>query len=159
MLNIFQGSIYSETDMLKCSSLLAPLLKGGDNIYLHGLPGAGKTAFVRGLLRALNVTGIVKSPTYTLVETYFTTLGTVHHIDLYRIADPEEIEYLGGRDLWSDNSLRMVEWPENGAGWLPEADLNIRLKFIKNGRSLSIWSKNHPDVATIATNFSRHFPE
>lgn len=96
-------------------------------IYLEGDLGAGKTTLARALLRQLGVIGPVRSPTYTLIERYPTPVGEVAHIDLYRIADPEELLYLGLDDLAASARLWLVEWPERGRGALPPADLRVQL--------------------------------
>src|ERR1700742_2364813 len=93
-------------------------------IFLHGDLGAGKTTLVRGLLRALGHAGRVPSPTYTLVEPYEIGPLSLKHLDLYRIADPEELEYLGVREL---AGTVLIEWPERGGHFLPEPDLDCRL--------------------------------
>lgn len=103
-------------------------------IYLEGNLGAGKTTLARALLRQLGVIGPVRSPTYTLIERYPTPVGEVAHIDLYRIADPEELLYLGLDDLAASARLWLVEWPERGRGALPAADLRVQLAVKEAGR-------------------------
>ncbi len=105
-------------------------------VHLAGDLGAGKTTFVRGYLCGLGHRGAVPSPTFTLVEPYELEQGTVHHLDLYRLADPEELEYLGIRDLLDGRSLLFVEWPERGEGWLPPADLQVEIRHLEAGRRL-----------------------
>ena len=102
-------------------------------IYLQGDLGAGKTTLVRGMLHGLGHAGRVPSPTYTLVEPYEIGGRRLTHMDLYRIADPEELAYLGVRDL---SGILLVEWPERGARFLPPADIVLRLAVSPPGRVL-----------------------
>ena len=103
-------------------------------VFLEGDLGAGKTTLARAFLRALGVTGAVRSPTYTLIERYPVASGEIAHLDLYRIADPGELEFLGLDDLAADARLWLVEWPERGRGALPTADLRVQLRVDGAGR-------------------------
>ncbi|MCC5856994.1 MAG: tRNA (adenosine(37)-N6)-threonylcarbamoyltransferase complex ATPase subunit type 1 TsaE [Ectothiorhodospiraceae bacterium] len=105
-------------------------------VFLYGDLGAGKTTLVRGLLRQLGHRAPVPSPTYTLLEPYDLGDRTVLHLDLYRLADPEELDYLGLRDYLVRPLIMLVEWPERGAGMLPASDLELWLEYA-NGQRLA----------------------
>ena len=105
-------------------------------VGLAGSLGAGKTMLARAALRALGVDGTVRSPTYTIAEPYETRIGRIWHLDLYRIADPEELEYVAIRDLVSESVACLVEWPERGAGVLPELDCRLTIAPSGHGRRL-----------------------
>lgn len=106
------------------SAIEAPL-----TIAIHGELGAGKTTLVGGYLSALGFAGHAKSPTYTLIEPYELTTKQVYHLDLYRLADPREVEALGLRDLQQPNAVFLIEWPDKGAGMLPPIDLDVRIRY------------------------------
>ncbi|HEB28131.1 MAG TPA: tRNA (adenosine(37)-N6)-threonylcarbamoyltransferase complex ATPase subunit type 1 TsaE [Porticoccus sp.] len=107
-------------------------------VFLDGDLGAGKTTLCRGVLQAFGHTGAVKSPTYTLVESYQLGDALLHHFDLYRLGDPEELEFIGIRDYLHQGNYCLIEWPNRGAGILPVPDLEVMISVTKNGRDVSI---------------------
>jgi len=107
-------------------------------LYLKGELGTGKTTCARSLLHALGVTGPVRSPTYTLVDTYRLADLTCVHVDLYRLQSPFEIEELGLRDLTGPGYLQLIEWPERGGTVLPPADMTLSLRYAGDARAVSI---------------------
>ena len=122
-----------EEATLVLGAKLAKTVRGGI-VYLKGELGAGKTTLVRGFLRELGHEGSVKSPTYTLVEPYEIDGLALAHLDLYRVNDPVELEYIGLEDVLRDVSLTFIEWPEHGLGYLPSPDLVIELTLEDSGR-------------------------
>ncbi|HIO96741.1 MAG TPA: tRNA (adenosine(37)-N6)-threonylcarbamoyltransferase complex ATPase subunit type 1 TsaE [Leucothrix sp.] len=130
--------IPNEKAMMDFGGKIAEQLPKGGLVFLNGDLGAGKTTLVRGLLRSLGYQGIVKSPTYTLVEPYEINGRNIYHFDLYRLGDPEELEYMGGRDYWNSDALCLIEWPEKAQGYLPEADIILNIKYLNEGRDLEI---------------------
>jgi tRNA threonylcarbamoyladenosine biosynthesis protein TsaE len=110
----------------------------GAVVYLQGELGTGKTTTVRSLLHALGVIGKVRSPTYTLIDTYVLPHVTCVHIDLYRVQSRGEVEELGIRDLTGPKSLMLIEWPEKGEGAIPPADLLLALTYAGAARQISI---------------------
>jgi tRNA threonylcarbamoyladenosine biosynthesis protein TsaE len=117
---------------------LAALLPEQLVVFLEGDLGTGKTTLVRGILRGLGHRGPVRSPTYTLIEPYEIADRQIYHLDLYRLSDPEELEYLGLRDLIARDAVLLVEWPDRGAGQLPQPDLHIALDYLPEGRRLTL---------------------
>ena len=107
-------------------------------VYLVGELGTGKTTLVRGFLHALGYTGLVKSPTYTLVEAYQTAAYLVYHFDLYRLSHPEELGYLGIRDYLEDHVICLIEWPERGGYATPPPDITIQLFHHREARLLEL---------------------
>ena len=113
------------------SELKVPLV-----IWLEGDLGAGKTTFARGLIHALGYKARVKSPTYGLLEQYLIDRIQVLHMDLYRISDPGELEFLGLEDMLDESSILLVEWPDRGGEWLPSADFVFTFAYAGSGRDL-----------------------
>jgi tRNA threonylcarbamoyladenosine biosynthesis protein TsaE len=107
-------------------------------VGLAGELGAGKTSLVRAALRALGVTGAVKSPTFTLVEPYVVSSLNFYHFDFYRLADPEEFSFAGFREMFGPAAVCLIEWPEKAAGHVPRADLRITLRVAGEGRHASL---------------------
>ncbi len=128
---------------------LAQALPARAVAYLDGDLGAGKSTLARALLRALGVTGTIRSPTYTLVEQYpLPAGGMALHLDLYRIGDPGELEFLGLDP--AETRLWLVEWPERGQGGLPEADLDVALAVEGAGRRCRLQARNAIGEAWLA---------
>ena len=113
---------------------LAGLGLTSELVFLHGDLGAGKTTLARGYLRALGHRGTVKSPTYTLLESYELDAVRVYHFDFYRIADPRELGYIGIDDLMGEPAVKLVEWPANAGDRLPKAELEVWLGVQGTGR-------------------------
>ncbi len=117
---------------------LAQAFPGADRgfavLYLEGELGAGKTTCARSLLRSLGAVGLIRSPTFTLVEAYRLGALTCVHVDLYRLQGPVEIDELGLRDFLTADCLLLIEWPEKGGGAVPAADLELRLRYANGGR-------------------------
>ena len=109
----------------------------GVTVFLQGDLGMGKTTFTRGIMRHFGHQGATKSPTYTLVEPYQFKQQKVHHFDLYRLGHPEELEYLGIRDYFDGCAINLIEWPDKGRGFLPNADVVLTIHPLERGRKLT----------------------
>lgn len=107
-------------------------------VFLQGDLGVGKTTLVRGFLRAAGFCGAVKSPTYNLVEEYTLASRQIFHFDLYRLADPEELEWMGIRDYFVQENVCFIEWPTQGGNRLPTPDLILRFQASQIGRTVEI---------------------
>ena len=118
-------------------------LKSTFVIYLIGELGVGKTALAQGFIQYFGFKR-VKSPTYSLVESYQNEVINIHHMDCYRLNDPEELEYIGIRDYLSSGHLQLIEWPELGKGVIAKADISITLSGDGNQRKINI--KSHTEI-------------
>jgi tRNA threonylcarbamoyladenosine biosynthesis protein TsaE len=130
--------IPNEQSMLTLGAKLAHLCKNTAIIFLNGQLGAGKTTFTRGFLRGLGYEGSVKSPTYTLVESYQLNHHTIYHFDFYRLRDPQELEFIGIQDYFTEKTICLIEWPDYGAGMLPTPDLSCDIELDSNGRNVKL---------------------
>ncbi|MCB1858912.1 MAG: tRNA (adenosine(37)-N6)-threonylcarbamoyltransferase complex ATPase subunit type 1 TsaE [Gammaproteobacteria bacterium] len=128
----------SEVEQEQLGAALAPCCGAGSVLFLDGELGVGKTTLVRGFLRGMGYPDRVKSPTYTLIEPYAVGATNVYHLDLYRVGDPDELEFLGIRDLVAEESTLLVEWPERGEGMLPPPDLRVVIRYAGTGRLVEI---------------------
>lgn len=128
-------------------------------VYLQGELGTGKTTLVRGLLRALGIAGTVRSPTYTLLESYESAGGRVLHVDLYRLAGAAEVLPLGLRDELVPGMLLLIEWPERAAQCLPSPDLRITLALAPAGRTAQLVAQSSAGVTWLAEALAGLNPE
>lgn len=144
-------SLGNENEMVIFGGQLAQALSSVGVVYLYGDLGAGKTTFCRGVLRAFGHQGAVKSPTYTLVEPYEVGAHKVYHFDLYRLCDPEELEFIGGRDYFSDQALCLIEWPSKGEGEIPPADLEITFDYDFPGRIATVVANSEHGRSALKT--------
>ena len=136
---------------------LAQLQPAPAVIYLSGELGAGKTTFSRGFIQACGHPGAVKSPTYTLIEPYELASGKVYHLDLYRLNDPAELEFLGLEDLLTEGGVCLIEWPERASPHLPPADLTVSLHHADGARQARL-TAHQPRATAWLTTLAAHFP-
>lgn len=132
--------------MLDFGAKLYELCEQGGVIFLNGNLGVGKTTLVRGFLHAANITQSIRSPTYTLMEHYQTDKLKVIHMDLYRLSEPEELEYLAVREMLDEETLFFIEWPKNAQGFFRQIDLEINIDYIEEGRAINFVA--HSQMAT-----------
>lgn len=140
--------IPDETTMLRFGKKLAQTIVQYQTeravvLYFNGDLGAGKTTLTRGMVQGLGHQGNVKSPTYTLVEEYHIAGKTIYHFDLYRLADPEELEFMGIRDYFTKDSICLIEWSEKGEGILPPADLFVNIDYYDDARNITLIAQSN----------------
>lgn len=129
--------LVDEPATLAFAATCADIFTPSGLVFLEGTLGAGKTTFSRGFIQALGHAGAVKSPTYTLVETYDLSAAKVCHFDLYRLGSSEELEFIGIREYLQDGALCLIEWPDKGQGVLPAPDITLTLADQGGGRKIS----------------------
>ena len=136
----YRAHLHDEEDTIAFGRLLARQFTSGGRIYIHGDLGAGKTTLCRGIVRHFGYDGAVKSPTFTLVEPYELDKQTIYHFDLYRLGDPNELEYIGVDEYFRARNLCLVEWPERAEETLPQCDLEVRLSISGKSRDIMLLS-------------------
>lgn len=134
----------NEQAMMEFAQQILPEVTKASQIGLQGPLGAGKTTLVRGMLRAMGYQGPVKSPTYGLVESYQIDGREIAHFDLYRLVDPDELDFIGFTDYLADGNLCLIEWPEKGGRWTQQLDMLIDISPIDEGRKISVTSLLQP---------------
>ena len=138
-----------EAALARFAGVFAGALQGRELVTLSGPLGSGKTSFVRAVLRSLGQLGPVRSPTFTLVEPYQCGELRVLHLDLYRLENAAELEFLGIREQFGE-AVMLIEWPEKGAGWLPQADVELRFDYAAVGRQLGFRAGSDRGAALVA---------
>ena len=142
MKDLLDVALETERDTIRLGGKLSHCLEGRGRVYLQGGLGTGKTTLCRGILRAMGYAGAVQSPTFTLVEPYRFAGGQVFHFDLYRLNDPEELEYIGVDDYFGDQNLCLVEWPEKAKDTLPVSDIDVELLIEGKSRRAGLTARS-----------------
>lgn len=148
--------IENEAAMLELGAYLAALLPAHGSVHITGSLGAGKTTLCRGILRALGHKGAVKSPTFTLVEPYKINSQEIFHFDLYRLNDPDELEYIGLDDYFGHKKLCLIEWPEKAEGSLPAHDVEISIDVSGEKRNIGIYASSQSGE-TVCKELKNHY--
>ena len=130
--------LLNEAQTQAIGSALAPLLLPPLTCFFKGELGAGKTSLIRAILRAKGIIGAIKSPSYTLIEPYEIAHQVIYHMDLYRLEDEDQLEWLGIRDYFHQNALCLIEWPERAVKGLPKADVICELTYYDEGRAITL---------------------
>lgn len=141
--------ITNAQSMLNLGAQLYKLSHQGGVVFLNGNLGVGKTTLVRGFLHAANITQSIRSPTYTLMEHYQTDKLKVIHMDLYRLSEPDELEYLAVRELLDNDTLFFIEWPDKAQGFFRYIDLEINIDYCDEGRDITFVTHNEMAVQLI----------
>lgn len=147
--------LLDESESIEFSRLVAGLVEEingfekGMVFYLYGDLGAGKSFFSRAFVQHYIPGQKVKSPTYTIVESYNFSINTIHHLDLYRLCDPEELEYLAIRDLLKENFVALIEWPQKGTPILPSADVEFEFVYAAHGRTVKLKSISEKGMSLV----------
>ena len=139
-------NLVTEEDTQALAEQFSRVITEPMSCFLEGEIGAGKTAFVRHLLKALGVKGAIKSPTFSVVETYDLDGKAICHVDLYRISDEEELEYIGFKEMFAEAWLVLIEWPEKAPG-LPTSDMTLSLSFDSQNRRARLESNTNKGMA------------
>ncbi len=155
ILNTYHDCLIDSDQTVLMGRDIALSITQATTIFLHGDLGAGKTTLTRGFVQALGHQGNVKSPTYTLVEPYEVGQWNIYHFDLYRLCDPEELEFMGIRDYFTNKSLCLIEWPQRGFGLLPQADIELSLTYNDLQREVSLTANTDNGQAIIESIKSR----
>ena len=143
-----------DAEAMKCwGACLANYVRPATSLWLQGPLGAGKTTLCQGLIQGLGYKQAVKSPTFTLVNSYTIGQLLVHHFDFYRVCDPYEFDLIGGRDYFANNAFCVIEWPEHAEAILPPPALSINLAISEQSRQLSIDGNSEYPIEKIIKDF------
>lgn len=146
----FEYFLQNEAATQQFARLLAKICKKPLRMYFYGQIGSGKTTFIRAFLHALGVNEKVKSPSFSIIALYEVSGHIIYHVDLYRLADPREIEYLDLVDQINQDTMCCVEWADKGEGYLPQPDLKFSFSFSNEGRLLNVQAESQVGVKSLS---------